>query len=218
MTPPKAIKIYGFVLLLLLIMVSLLWRDQLDVQSLGQFIHGFGALAPVIFIVLYALATLCFLPGSMLTLMGGVLFGPLLGTIYNLSGATIGALLSFLVARYLAADWVEARSAGFVKRLKQGVENEGWRFVAFVRLVPIFPFNLMNYAFGLSRIRVLHYLLASAICMLPGAAVYTYLGYVGREVVSGGDGGLQKALLALALLSVMLFVPRFVARWRKPRA
>ena len=101
-----------------------------------------------------------------------------------------------------------------MKQLKEGVENEGWRFVAFVRLVPLFPFNLLNYALGLTRIRFLHYLLATYICMLPGAIAYTYLGYAGREAIGGGEDLIQKALLALALLAAVAFLPRIIRKFR----
>jgi len=155
------------------------------------------------------------LPGSVLTLAGGALFGPVLGTFYNLTGATVGAVLAFLVARYLASDWVEQKTDGRLKQLKQGVEGEGWRFVAFVRLVPLFPFNLLNYALGLTRIRLSHYLIATYLFMLPGAIAYTYLGYAGREAIAGSEGLIQKALLALALLAVVAFLPRLIGRLRR---
>jgi uncharacterized membrane protein YdjX (TVP38/TMEM64 family) len=156
-----------------------------------------------------------FLPGSILTLVGGALFGPVWGTFYNLTGATLGAVLAFLIARYLAAGWVQARAGGLLGRLVQGVEAEGWRFVAFTRLVPLFPFNLLNYALGLTRIPFLHYLIASYLCMLPGALAYTWLGYAGREAAGGGEGLIQKGLVGLALLAGLAFLPRLIARLRQ---
>ena len=93
-----------------------------------------------------------FLPGSVITLAGGALFGPVWGTFYSLTGATAGAAAAFLVARYLASDWVHRKAGGWTKQLIEGVDKEGWRFVAFVRLVLLFPFNLLNYALGLTRI------------------------------------------------------------------
>jgi uncharacterized membrane protein YdjX (TVP38/TMEM64 family) len=92
----------------------------------------------------------------------------------------------------------------------RGIEEEGWHFIAFVRLVPLFPFNLMNYAFGLTRIRLGEYVLASFVCMAPGALAYTYLGYAGREAASGQAGAIRKALLALGLLAAVAFLPRLV--------
>lgn len=192
----------------------LVYRDRFDPAAIQAWLTSAGALGPLLFMALYAVATVLFLPGSVLTLAGGALFGPLWGTLYNLTGATLGALLAFLVARYLAADWVQARLAGRLGRLIRGVEAEGWRFVAFARLVPLFPFNLLNYGLGLTRIPLLQYLIASALCMLPAAFAYTYLGHVGREALAGEAGLVQKGLLALGLLAAVAFLPRLIARLR----
>jgi uncharacterized membrane protein YdjX (TVP38/TMEM64 family)/rhodanese-related sulfurtransferase len=197
------------------IVVAALYRDQLNLEAIKAWVVDAGMAAPLLFIALYALATVFFLPGSVLTLAGGALFGPILGTLINLTGATLGATLAFVIARYVGADWVQRRIGGRLARLKSGVEAEGWRFVAFVRLVPLFPFNLLNYALGLTRIRLSHYVAASFVFMLPGAIAYTYLGYAGREAVAGGEGLVQKILLALALLAVVAFLPRLVARLRQ---
>lgn len=195
--------------------LAVVYRDQFDAQALETWVKDAGAAAPIIFMLVYAVAAVLFLPGSVVTLAGGALFGPVLGTFYNLTGATIGAALAFLVSRYLASDWVAERTGGRLKQLIKGVEGEGWRFVAFVRLVPLFPFNLLNYALGLTRIPFLHYLIATYICMLPGAIAYTYLGYAGREAVAGSEGLIQKGLLALALLAAVAFLPRLIGKIRK---
>jgi uncharacterized membrane protein YdjX (TVP38/TMEM64 family) len=195
--------------------LAVLYRDQFDPAALEAWIRDAGPVAPLLFMLVYALATVLFLPGSVLTLAGGALFGPLLGTFYNLTGATLGATLAFLIARYLASDWVAGKAGGRVKQLINGVEGEGWRFVAFVRLVPLFPFNLLNYALGLTRLRLLHYIVATYLFMLPGAFAYTYLGYAGREAVAGGEGMIQKGLLALALLAVVAFLPRLIGTLRR---
>lgn len=207
-------------LLLLLVIVggivlAFIYREQFDATALEQWVQNAGPAGPLLFMAIYTIATVFFLPGSVLTLAGGALFGPVLGTFYNLTGATLGAVLAFLVARYLASDWVEQKTGGKLKQLKQGVEAEGWRFVAFVRLVPLFPFNLLNYALGLTRIRLTHYLIATYLFMLPGAIAYTYLGYAGREAIAGGEGLIQKALLALALLAVVAFLPRLIGQLRR---
>lgn len=190
-------------------------RDRLGLADVERWVAQLGALGPVLFIGVYALATVLFLPGSVLTLAGGALFGPVLGTFCNLTGATIGATAAFLIARYLASDWVARRTGGRIRRLIRGVEQEGWRFVAFVRLVPLFPFNLLNYALGLTRIPVGRFALSSYLAMIPGALAYTYLGYAGRAAAVGDAGSIRKGLLALALLAVAMFVPRFVARLRR---
>jgi len=211
----KGLRWLLFALLATGIALTLLYRDRLDAAALQQWVQQAGVVAPLLFMTIYAIGTVLFLPGSMLTLAGGALFGPVLGTFYNLTGATIGAVLAFLVARYLASDWVEQKTGGRLKRLTEGVEKEGWRFVAFVRLVPLFPFNLLNYALGLTRVRLSHYLIATYLCMLPGAMAYTYVGYAGREAVAGGEGLIQKALLGLALLAGVTFLPRIIGRLRQ---
>ncbi|MBE9515633.1 MAG: TVP38/TMEM64 family protein, partial [Proteobacteria bacterium] len=191
------------------------YRDQLDVSALQSWIEQAGAAAPLMFMLIYVIGTILFFPGSVLTLLGGALFGPVAGTFYNLTAATIGAMLSFLIARFLASDWVTSKTGGRLKQLINGVENEGWRFVAFVRLVPLFPFNLLNYALGLTRISFMQYSVATYIFMLPGAIAYTYLGYIGREAATGGEGLIQKSMLALALLAIVSFLPRIIGSLRK---
>ena len=202
-------------LLVVAIGVAFFYRDRLTGEALQAWLASMGPAAPGLFVVLYALGTVLFLPGSLLTLAGGALFGPLWGTLYNLAGATLGAALAFLIARHLASDWVEARVGGRLARLKVGVEREGWRFVAFVRLVPLFPFNLLNYALGLTRISFRDYLVASILCMAPGALAYTWLGYAGREAVHGGEAAVRHVSIALALLAVVLFLPRLVKSVRR---
>jgi uncharacterized membrane protein YdjX (TVP38/TMEM64 family)/rhodanese-related sulfurtransferase len=211
----RFLHIIGLLLLITAVAVALWLGRSLDAITIVQRVGELGPLAWLVFMVIYALATVLFLPGSVLTLAGGSLFGPVLGTFVNLTGATLGATMAFLLSRYLASDWVEQKTGGRLKQLKDGVEGEGWRFVALVRLVPLFPFNLLNYALGLTRIRLLHYLVATYVCMLPGAFAYSYLGYAGREAVAGGEGLIQKGLLALALLALVAFLPRIISRFRQ---
>jgi len=206
----------GLTGLILLVAVSaaIALRDRFDVAALQAWVEGAGAAGPLVFMILYALATVLFLPGSVLTLAGGALFGPVWGTLWNLTGATAGATIAFLIARYLGADWVAHRAGPRLQRLNNGVTSEGWRFVAFVRLVPVFPFNLLNYALGLTRIPFVAYVLATWVFMLPGAFAYTWLGYAGREALGGGDGMIRNILIALALLAAVAFLPRFVRKLR----
>jgi len=212
-------RVLARMLLLLVLLVgiglAIAYRDTFDAAALEAWVDRAGTAGPVAFVLIYALATVLFLPGSVLTLAGGALFGPVLGTLLNLTGATLGAALAFLVSRHLASGWVARKTGGRLKQLIQGVESEGWRFVAFVRLVPLFPFNLLNYALGLTRIPFWHYVIASGVCMLPGAIAYTYLGYAGREAIAGGESLIQKILLGIALLAAVAFLPGLIARLRR---
>jgi uncharacterized membrane protein YdjX (TVP38/TMEM64 family)/rhodanese-related sulfurtransferase len=211
----KLWKILLLVFIVAGITLVVTYRDQLDATAIQNWIEEAGNAAPLLFMFVYIVGTVFFFPGAVLTLLGGALFGPVLGTAYNLTAATIGAMLSFLVARYLASDWVEKKTGGKLKQLMNGVESEGWRFVAFVRLVPLFPFNLLNYGLGLTKIKFAHYSIATYIFMLPGAIAYTYLGYIGKEAATGGEGLIQKAMLALALLGFVAFLPRIIGSIRK---
>jgi uncharacterized membrane protein YdjX (TVP38/TMEM64 family)/rhodanese-related sulfurtransferase len=189
-------------------------RDQLDPALIESSIRDLGPWAPLVHVVLFAFGTVLFVPGAIFGLAGGALFGPLWGTLLNLAGATLGATASFLIARYLAADWVRRQAGGRLESLIARVEAEGWRFVAFVRLVPLFPFNLLNYALGLTRIPLTHYVLASLVCMAPGTLAYTVLGYAGREAIAGNEKAIQYGLIALALLAAVAFLPRLMRRLR----
>src|SRR5215813_7854569 len=189
-------------------------RYHLDPALIESAIHDLGLLAPLGHVVLFALGTILFVPGAVFGLLGGALFGPVWGAVLNLTGATLGATAAFIVARYAAADWVRRKLGGRLDRLIVEVEAEGWRFVAFVRLVPLFPFNLTNYALGLTRISLKHYVVASLVCMMPGAVAYAWLGHAGREAAAGNTAAIRYGLIALALLAAITFLPRLVRRLR----
>ncbi len=191
-----------------------LHRGWFEAAALEDWVRRAGWLGPIAFMASYAVATVLFVPGSVITLAGGALFGPVLGTVYSLAGATLGASAAFLTARYLAADWVSRKAGGRLKQLIDGVEAEGWRFVAFARLMPLFPFNLLNYALGLTRISFAGYVVATFVFMLPGAFAYTWLGYAGREAIAGGEDLVRKVLIAMALMAALAFLPRLVKRLR----
>ncbi len=149
----------------------------LDQQKLQTWIKGYGAWGPVIYMFIYLIAPALFLPGLPITLAGGVLFGPFWGVVYTITGATGGCCVAFLVARYLGRKWVGSKVKGTkLEKLDQEVERQGWKIVAFTRLIPLFPFNLLNYAFGMTRIRFFHYAVASFIFMLPGCIAYIVFG------------------------------------------
>lgn len=196
--------------------LALVYRQQLSAERLQAWIGALGVWGPLVYMGVYLVGTL-FVAGAALTLVGGALFGPVWGVLYVLIGSVSGATLAFLIARYLAADWVERHTHGVLRQVKEGVEAEGWRFVAFTRLVPLFPFILLNYALGLARIPLRTYVVTSAIFMLPGIAGYVYLGYAGREALLGGPHALNKILWAVAVFAALVFLPLLVRRIRTRR-
>ncbi len=208
------LRIVLLVLLVAAAVLAIAYRDQFTVEALRARIDVLGAWAPLAFVAVYALGAVLFLPGLVFTIAGGVLFGPWLGTLLNLIGATLGATAAFFIARYLASDWVAPRAGGRLGKLIHGVEREGWRFVALTRLVPLFPFNLLNYALGLTRIPAVQYVLASFVCMAPGAFAYTWIGHAGATAVAGGEGTVRAILIALGVFAAVAFLPRLVKRVR----
>ena len=190
------------------------YRDRLDFETVEQWTRGLGMWAPLGHVLLFGAGTVLFAPGAIFGLVGGALFGPLWGTLLNLAGATIGATAAFIVARYAAADWVRATTGERIERLISGVEAEGWRFVALMRLVPLVPFNLLNYALGLTRISLTSYVLASFVAMAPGTLAFTWLGHAGRRAIDGDNSAIRYGLLALAVLAAIAFLPRIVGRLR----
>ena len=173
MSPEKRRRLLALSILLGGVAAAIIWRDRISVDALTGWVAQLGWLAPLVFVLVYAVSAVFLMPGLLLTFAGGVLFGPVYGSVYNLTGATLGATLAFLTARYIAHDWVTEHTGKRAGQLIAGVEREGWRFVALTRLVPVLPFNLLNYALGLTNIRLSHYIVTSFIFMIPSCAAYT---------------------------------------------
>jgi len=159
------------------------------VPRFAQWVEGLGVWGPVVFILGYAVAAVAFIPGSLLTLAAGAIFGLAKGTVYTLIGATLGASAAFLVARYGARGAIEKRIAGNARfaAIDRAVGREGFKIVALLRLSPIFPFNLLNYSLGLTKVGFLPYLAAS-IAMLPGTLLYVYYGKAAGSLAALAGG------------------------------
>jgi uncharacterized membrane protein YdjX (TVP38/TMEM64 family) len=196
------------VLWALAIVAALLGARYFDAPNLLrtglEAIAGLGAWGPVLFVLLYVAATVLFLPGSILTLGAGVVFGLARGAVIVSISATLGATAAFLVGRYVARDWVAGKIEGNpkFKAIDEAVASEGWKIVGLTRLSPVFPFNLLNYAFGLTRVSLSHYVIASWIGMMPGTVMYVYLGSVAGSLA--GAGGTSRTPAEWALYAVGL--------------
>jgi uncharacterized membrane protein YdjX (TVP38/TMEM64 family) len=158
-----------------------LLRQALD------WIRQLGPWGPVLFIAIYVLATVLFVPGSVLTLGAGAVFGVVWGSVYVSIAATLGATAAFLVGRYLARDAIAARIEGNERfaAIDRAVAMEGWKIVGLTRLSPLFPFTLLNYAFGITRVKLGHYVLASWIGMMPGTVMFVYVGSLAGAAAGG---------------------------------
>jgi uncharacterized membrane protein YdjX (TVP38/TMEM64 family) len=169
-------------------------------------IAGLGPLAPLGFVAVYVLATVLFVPGSILTLGAGAVFGVVRGSILVSVAATLGATSAFLVGRYLARDWVAGRIATNARfqAIDEAVAREGWKIVGLTRLSPVFPFNLLNYAFGITRVSLRDYVFASWIGMVPGTVMYVYIGSLAGSLATLGAGGRSRTPAEWALYAVGL--------------
>lgn len=179
-------------------------------------IEKLGVWGPVIFILVYIVSAVFFIPGSALTLGAGALFGVAWGSVYVSIGSTLGATAAFLVGRYLARGFVAKKIEGNERfaTIDRAVAGEGWKIVGLTRLSPVFPFSLLNYAFGLTSVKLSHFVLASWIGMMPGTVMYVYLGSL------AGAAGREKtpaewALYAVGLIAtvgVTIFITKVAKR------
>jgi uncharacterized membrane protein YdjX (TVP38/TMEM64 family) len=179
----KLLLIGGLVIILIVATKHFNVRELLQTSLI--WVESLGFLGPIVFIVIYNLATLLFVPGSLLTLKGGCLFGVFWGSVYVLIAATFGATWAFLIGRYLCRDWVcrKIQSNPKFQAIDEAVKRKGWKIVLLTRLSPIFPFNLLNYAFGVTQISLKDYVLGS-IGMVPGSVMYVYMGSLASDLAT----------------------------------
>lgn len=188
----------------------------LDKQRLQDWIQGYGAWGPLVYILVYLFAPSLFLPGLPITIAGGVLFGPLWGVLYTIVGATGGACLAFVIARYFGRDWVSRKIQGTrLGKLDGEVERQGWKIVAFTRLVPLFPFNLLNYAFGLTKVKFSHYALTSFVCMLPATVAYIIFSSSLLDLVKGKVS--VQLIVGIVLVVIISLIPIYYRKAKRKK-
>ncbi len=219
---PALKLIFWIILIVALIAAARYFNVQGLLKNALDWIASLGPWEPVTFIVIYILATILFIPGSLLTLGAGVLFGLLWGSIYVSIGATIGAAGAFLVGRYLARGWVEKRIEGNdkFKAIDQAVAREGWKIVGLTRLSPVFPFNLLNYAFGITQVSFKDYFFPTWIGITPGTVLYVYIGSLAGSLASLRTKGRDRtpaewvfyAIGLVATIAVTLYVTRLARK------
>ncbi|MFB2917694.1 TVP38/TMEM64 family protein [Aerosakkonema funiforme] len=189
------------------------WLMPENLQALKQ---QAGVFAPLGYIVIYFFATLFAIPGTILTLSSGALFGAIWGGLWTAIGATLGATGAFLVARFIAGEWVKQQfeKGDRLRELSQGIEENEFWFALSIRLAPIFPFNAVNYLLGLTPISLPVYILATAIGIVPGTFAYAWLGQGGLQAATGRPP--WQLFGALAMLAVLSALP-IVLKWWKAK-
>ena len=169
-------------------------------------VRDLGVLGPLVFAGIYVIAAVTLVPGSILTLGAGVIFGVFKGTMVVAVSATLGATAAFLISRYLARDWVTSKIKENEKfqAIDKAVAEEGWKIVGLTRLSPVFPFNLLNYAFGVTSVSLGDYVLASLFGMLPATLMYVYIGSLAGDLATLGAADRPRTTGELALYAVGL--------------
>ena len=215
-----------FVFLILLAGVLLAAAFYFDVPELLRAslsrIAQLGPWGAVAFIALYILATVLFIPGLILTMGAGFVFGVLRGSIFVSIASTLGASMAFLIGRYLARQWVSKKIESNERFLAidEAVAREGWKIVGLLRLSPVFPFNLLNYSLGITKVSLRDFFFASWIGMIPGTVMYVYLGSLAGDLAALGTGARSRSpaewtlyvIGLLATVGVTVYVTRIARR------
>lgn len=186
-----------------------------DIEGLRLWFQELGAIGYLVYVFLYILVAVFMLPAFPVTIVAGITFGSVVGGVLALISATIGACVAFLLARYAARDLIVAKFGNnpLFERIEKGVRENGTSFLILTRLVPVFPYNIQNYAYGLTPISLPTFGLVSLITMAPGAFIYAYM--AGEIVTQGVSVGLlvQFAVAGLVLFGVSL-IPKYIAKKR----
>jgi uncharacterized membrane protein YdjX (TVP38/TMEM64 family) len=184
-----------------------------DIKSLQDWIAGFGALGYLVFILAFVAACVFLLPGSAFTIVAGIVFGPIKGGFLALFSATLGAVVAFVVARFLLRNLIMKKFGDnpIFKKIDDGVAQNGTSFLILTRLVPVFPFSLQNYAYGLTSLNIGTYALVSLITMAPGAFIFAYMA---GDIATNGVSAMLLVKFAVAglILFGMSLIPKYIAK------
>ncbi|SDO28122.1 TVP38/TMEM64 family protein [Alkalicoccus daliensis] len=195
------------ILPILCVVLLLLWVNykyiDLSAEEIRNFINAAGWFSPVLYIVIYALRPFILFPASILSLAGGLLFGALLGTLLIITGATFGAVLSFLAAQKLGKNLSGKEWSGRGKNLQQQLEMNGFVYVLFIRLIPVFNFDMVSYLAGISRIKLKPFFFGTLFGIIPGASAYSFLG---AGLVEGDGNLLFISAVLFVLISILPYL------------
>lgn len=190
---------------ILLVIGGLLYLNQsvfdISPEKLKGWILSLGVLAPVVYVLLYSFRPFILFPASILSLAGGLAFGPLYGTLLTISGATFGAILAFIFSRKIGARKWQTRSGKKVETIQKNLEKNGFLVVLLLRLIPLFHFDLISYVAGVSKIRLLHFSLGTLIGIIPGTFAYNFLGS------STTSGSTEIVLIAITFFAILTILP-----------
>lgn len=210
----KIVVIVATIALVLVVANQFGLIDKLkDVEGLQAWFQRLGLIGYIAYILLYILIAIFMLPASAITIVAGITFGSVVGGLLALVGATIGGTIAFLIAKYVARDTIVNKFGNnpIFKKIEKGVAENGTSFLILTRLVPVFPYNIQNYAYGVTSMKVVTFAIVSFITMAPGAFIYAYMA---GEIVTNGFSGkllIQFAVAGLILFAVSL-IPKYIAK------
>ncbi|MGQ0665160.1 MAG: TVP38/TMEM64 family protein [Pseudomonadota bacterium] len=194
------------------LVLAYIHRHAIEAAAIGERIDDFGFLMPAVYLAAHVVASLLFVPRTVMAGVAGILFGLWWGALLSIAGAVAGSAAGFCLARYINAGLVAPADLARLGPLVRRLEDGGWRAVALVRLVPVMPHALTNYALGLTRLSLSAYLTGSLAGMLPLTFVYVEFGVAGRQAVAGAAAWGWSALWAVVLLALAWAIPRLLGR------
>jgi uncharacterized membrane protein YdjX (TVP38/TMEM64 family) len=194
--------------------LALAFRGALHVDRLEDFIDDYGAFIPVVYVVAHMAASLFFVPRTVMAVLAGILFGSWAGPFWSLVGSMVGSYIGFAAARYVNAGHVRPEEMQRIGPYLKRAEESGWRMIALIRAVPL-PHTPLNYAFGLTRVKVRDYLIGSFLGFVPASVLCAELGASGRYATAGTGDWLELSAWAIAFVIVSVALPTLATRWSR---
>lgn len=201
----KVLKILISIIILLILgkIICKILSMNIGVEDIQDYVSSFGRLAPLVYIIMFALVPLTLFPDSILVIGGGMVFGLFKGYIYTLIGALIGATISFYISRKLGRAFVKKLTKEKLDNIEELINSKGFFIVLILRLVPLFPFDIISYGSGLTSIKYKDFLLATIIGTIPGILVFTN---IGAQSVNIGSNSFYISIMGLILLVLLSLI------------
>ena len=217
MNPLKEKWFWGCLILIGIILCQIQFNLIQTIPKIIQWIESLGIIGMSLFVLVYILACIFLIPGSPLTVGAGAVFGVWTGLILVSVGSTLGAVAAFLISRDLARGFIEKKidKSHKFSAMDMAIKREGWKIIFLARLSPIIPFFLLNYALGLTKIRLRTYIISSWAGMIPGTVLYTYIGSLGKTILTTENSLTDWVILGVGLIatvSVTLIISKIAKR------
>ena len=217
MNPLKEKWFWGCLILIGIILCQIQFDLIQTIPKIIQWIESLGIIGMSLFVLVYILACIFLIPGSPLTVGAGAVFGFWTGLILVSVGSTLGSVAAFLISRYLARGFIEKKidKSHKFSAMDMAIKREGWKIIFLARLSPIIPFFLLNYALGLTKIRLRTYIISSWAGMIPGTVLYTYIGSLGKTILTTENSLADWVILGaglIATVSVTLIISKIAKR------